>query len=110
MRRLDRVDLGQVAHDGLPVRTFVGAGPELAAGGAEVQAQRRARVGAHGLALDRPPRLGRQAAVLALPAGARVARHVHGGAALPYPKGLIWFYFTSLKLQKLKGKKVQFLK
>src|SRR5439155_26042290 len=58
-------------------RPFVAACPDLAVGRAEVEADRVEVVGAHRLALDGPPGLlGRKAAVLALPRGARVPRHV----------------------------------
>jgi hypothetical protein len=53
--------------------------PQLAAGGPEVEAYRVcSAVGAHRLALDRPPRLaGRQAGVATLPALAAVACRIH---------------------------------
>src|SRR5690606_18672875 len=73
---------GQVACDAAPGSTFVGAHPELAAGGAEVKPERIARIGRHRLTLDGPPRLlGWQAAVEALPARAGVARAINRGPA-----------------------------
>src|SRR5262249_55166867 len=81
-RNRHRVDLRQVGGDLAPALALVVAGPDLAAGRAQVESHRVATVAAHRLAFDREPALlAREAVVLPLPRGAGVAGAVDGRPA-----------------------------
>src|SRR5262245_37798342 len=78
----DRVNVWQVSGDAVPFLAFVDAGPDFAAGRAEIDSDGIASVGGHRLPEDGEPRLfNGQSFVLPLPGLSAVACDICGGLA-----------------------------